>query len=413
MNSARLTPNRPIERAGATQVSPSGGDRRVRGSRRGSRRGSSQKRRSAHLVLAAAVWAGVSTAACGASTSGDGAGGAAGLDPQTSGGNGGLGGIGNAAGGSSGGTSLAAAGGNPESTSSEATPQASCTSFSTPVQVGQAAPAALSSLSGLVASRSQPSVLFAHPDRSGTIFFAINEAGDRLQSYTLAGYTSTDLEDISVGPGQAPASAARPSPASLKTLYLGDIGDNTARSGTGAGRANIAILRFDEPTVTEPGTVTDISIANFDLLRLTYPDRPHDAESLAVDPTTGEVLIVTREADGSAYVFSAPATLSTSTTTVLTLLGQIQLGVTTGANAADISPSGKQLLIRTYQSALLYTRESVSTPWATVLTTAPVSLPVAAETQSEGVTFSADGMAWLSSGEAKPAIYRANALCAP
>lgn len=277
---------------------------------------------------------------------------------------------------------------------------APCSDFLPPVAVGHAEPALLSTLSGLVASRSQVGVFLAHPDRSGPVIFALNQSGTLLRELRLSGATTTDCEDIAIGPG----------PQSPNTVYLGDIGDNAARSGSGEGRAEIQILRFAEPTIPAKATGAAAElITDWQSLRFSYPDRPHDAESLAIDPHTGEIVIITREANGSAFVFSAPGSTAAETPTVLTAIAQIAVGAS-GANAADISPTGDRALIRTYAAAWLYQRNP-SDSLAMLFSSPPLSLPVANEAQSEGATFGADGRSWFSSGEADPTIYRAESPC--
>ena len=61
-------------------------------------------------------------------------------------------------------------------------------------------------------------------------------------------------------------------------------------------------------------------------------------------------------------------------------------------------------------AALLFVRAPGAT-WATAFATSPRMLPVANEAQSEGATFGADGLSWLSSGEVDPTIYEGRASC--
>jgi hypothetical protein len=274
-----------------------------------------------------------------------------------------------------------------------------CVNFAQPVAVGKAEPPLLSTLSGLVASRAQPGVLYANADRSGARFYALTKAGRTLGDYTLTGLTATDWEDVAIGPG----------PAAGSYLYFGDVGDNAARPGAGAGRAEIQVIRLPEPTVSLTQAATPQNVTGWQRLRFTYPDRPHDCESLLVDPKTGELLIFTREGDGSAVVFQAPASTPPDTPTVLTRLVALQVGGL-GANAGDISPTGDRALIRTYERALLFVR-APGASWAATFATMPHLLPVANEAQSEGATFGADGLSWLSSGEVDPTIYEGRATC--
>ena len=81
-----------------------------------------------------------------------------------------------------------------------------------------------------------------------------------------------DFEDLSAGPC-----------GDERCLYVGDIGDNAAR------RDAITVYRLIDPNHPGPGqTLTQRP----ERLILSYPDGPTDAEGLAVDPRTGDVLII-------------------------------------------------------------------------------------------------------------------------
>ena len=274
-----------------------------------------------------------------------------------------------------------------------------CVEFGAPKSVGKAEAAALSTLSGLVASREQPGVLYANPDRSGARFFALDKAGHTLVEFTLEGASSTDCEDIAIGPGPKPGSY----------LHLGDIGDNAARPGTGAGRKEIRVLRVPEPAVELEQKSASKALGEWQELRFVYPDRPHDSETLMVDPANGDYLIVTREQDGSAVVFRGAASAAGDAPTELERLVSLEVGAS-GANAGDISPNGDRALIRSYEAALLFVH-APGQSWAEVFAAKPQQLLVANEVQSEGATFGADGKSWLSSGESDPTIYEATATC--
>ncbi|HWA71846.1 MAG TPA: hypothetical protein VG937_05925 [Polyangiaceae bacterium] len=301
--------------------------------------------------------------------------------------------------GGAGGVSTAGASSAGTSSGGAAGAATACVDFAAPVALGKAEPSTLSTLSGLVASRAQPGVLYAHADRSGPRFFALTKAGHALGDFSLTGVQATDWEDCAIGPG----------PAAGSYLYFGDIGDNTARPGTGSGRAEIQVYRVREPTVSLTQTSTQQNIADFQRMRFTYPDRPHDSETLMIDPANGDYIIVTREADGSAVVFQAPGSTPPDMPKVLSRLASFQIGAE-GANAGDISPTGDRALVRSYEAALLFVRAPGAT-WATAFGTMPRSLLVANEAQSEGATFGADGRSWLSSGEVDPTIYEAKATC--
>jgi hypothetical protein len=152
-------------------------------------------------------------------------------------------------------------------------------------------------------------------------------------------------------------------------------------------------------------------VSGSQVLRFTYPDGAHNAETLMVDPVTGDILIVTKETSGISGVFSAPGSTPVDTPTALMRVAMIQFqgsGTAIQAGGGDISPTGDRVLVRTYNSIRLWPRAAT---WMATFAATPVTLPSPTEPQSEGLTFSADGRAWLSSGEQAAAIYQANATC--
>jgi hypothetical protein len=259
----------------------------------------------------------------------------------------------------------------------------------------------LNELSGLVASRAQPGVLFVHAD-SGAVprFLAIDTTGKQLGAYTLANAASTDWEDVSLGPG----------PDGKAYLFFADIGDNGVRDGT-TPRAQIQVYRVPEPSVSLSQSSQNVTLSDWDVLRFVYPDAPHDAETLMIDPVTSDLVIVTRELDGNSSVFRAPANTPVNSESALQKVTNIQFG-TSGkaatATAGDFSPNGDRVLIRTYTAVLLWQRAATL---AATFAIKPLALPSATEPQGEALGFSADGESWFSAGELSDSLYQAKSTC--
>lgn len=280
-----------------------------------------------------------------------------------------------------------------------------CLVFGQPEKIGDIESTALRELSGLVASRTQPGVYYAHADSGdGARLVAIDDTGRTLASLTLAGVTAIDWEDIAWGPG----------PDGSGVLLVGDIGDNAARTGTGTPRSEIQVYRLPEPEIStlQPGGEQTVSGAQ--RLRFTYPDQAHDAEVLMVDPITGDIVIVTKETSGASLVFRAPADTPPEQPTRLEAIATLSFG-TPGANSAlvtagDISPSGDRIILRTYTAIWLWSRPA-GTTLAQALSAVPTELPSPVEPQGEGLTFSADGRAWLSAGEQDSSLYQGLEAC--
>src|SRR4051794_23165007 len=155
---------------------------------------------------------------------------------------------------------------------------------STPQQVGTATDSRLKEVSGVVQSRAHPNVLWVHNDSGDTArMFAIQRNGTMIREYALAGADAIDWEDVALFPG---------SNGGRDALYFGDIGDNAKA------RAYITIYAIDEP---DPATETTTSAVHSQ--RLLYPDGPHDAEAMFVDPATRDLFIVTKELSGASVVY--------------------------------------------------------------------------------------------------------------
>jgi hypothetical protein len=204
---------------------------------------------------------------------------------------------------------------------------------------------------------------------------------------------------------------------STRSLYLGDIGDN------GAQRPEIVVYRVVEPRVA--GVAAEaLSITDVERLTLRYPDRPHDAEVLLVDPVSRDLFIVTKEG-GNSLVFRAPGpALQADAAITLEQAGRIDFSQLTSesvipsdapplargggqlATAGDISPSGSAIAIRTYSTVWVWPRADGQSV-ADALAGPPCEAPAAIEPQGESIAFTADGLGFVTISEgANPLINR-------
>jgi hypothetical protein len=286
-------------------------------------------------------------------------------------------------------------------------PGAICLEFGPPRQVGAIQERKLFELSGLAASRAHPGILYAHGDSgSKARLFAIDTEGTVRADYRLPGIERTDWEDIAVGPG----------PGGGPSVFVGDIGDNGARKNDRPARAEIQIVRFAEPALPDPGVEEKQIISEAAVLRFQYPDHAHDAETLMLDPLTGDLLIVTKDGSGRSSVFRAAGAAASAPGEVVILerVADLSLGSpgtpSARATAGDISPTGDRVLLRTYGSILLWPRPP-GRSLADVFATAPRHLIQPAQAKGEAIAFTADGRSWFAAGEADPALYRADQTC--
>jgi hypothetical protein len=278
--------------------------------------------------------------------------------------------------------------------SSRALLAAVCDGTATVTDAGTLTSSATTELSGIAASRANPGVWWVHNDSGDSArVFAISDTGSVLATVELDGAPAPDWEDIAVGPSDDGVAGSA-------TVYVGDIGDN------GRSRSSIAVYRFAEPEVdaTTPDATIDVPA---DRLTLTYPDGPHDAEALLVDPGTGDLVIVTKDwtLRGHSNVYRAPAGLAAGSSTVLELVAELELPVGTLVTAADVSPDASVVALRSYGGIALYPRPAGQPVWAAFDET-PCDGPRPMELQGEAIAFSADGASYATIAEgASPTLH--------
>lgn len=284
-------------------------------------------------------------------------------------------------------------------------PSGTCAAVAPGIQLGALSSNEMNETSGLAASRAQPDLLWANND-SGDIarVFAISTAGTLRGEFRLADATFIDAEDMAMGPG--PAGVAG------DWIYVADIGDNVAGMG-GDGHDRVVIYRFPEPVVAAAGGDGDgapdaVTIAAWEALPMVYPDEPHNAETLLVDPRTGDIYVVTKEGGGISTVFRAAAPLVPGETTTLEAVATLRFGSDQApgsgilATGGDISPTGDAILIRTYGSMLWWPRAPGQSV-AAALSGHAVEAPLTPGGQGETVAFAGDGGGYYTINEGEGA----------
>jgi hypothetical protein len=198
----------------------------------------------------------------------------------------------------------------------------------------------------------------------GDVVWTNNDSGDAAVVYGVDARTGRTVEKTEYAGSVSDVEAI--APGSHGTIWAGDIGDNQAR------RDDVAVYRVT------PGHDGDAPA-----YPLVYPDRPHNAEALLVQPRTQRVFVVTKSVFGGT-VFVAPAHLREGHDNRLRQFARVAGLVTDGT----FFPDGRHVLLRTYGTASVYTFpafELVGT----------VTLP--AQPQGEGISVSDDGRVLVSS----------------
>ena len=252
----------------------------------------------------------------------------------------------------------------------------------------------LDEVSGVVASRAHPPNLWVHNDSGGEpAVTLITPVGASLGTYTLTGATNVDWEDIAIGPGPK---------RDTSYLYLADIGDNASA------RDPVVVYRVPEPADAPDGSGRTLS--GVETISLRYPDQPVDAESLIVDPLSGDLFVIDKEyTSGIGKVFRAPKsrladgadiTLDEVASFTVPAEDPGSAGLLPGTiiTGADVAPDGTAGLVRTYSQVLAFVRPT-GAPLAAAFGVDPCSAPAAAERQGEAVGFAADGTSYFTISE--------------
>ncbi|MFT5458553.1 MAG: hypothetical protein ACI9K2_005060 [Myxococcota bacterium] len=265
--------------------------------------------------------------------------------------------------------------------------QARCPGTSAPTEPGFVDAPALIEVSGLVASRDNPGVLWVHNDAGdGPYLYALDEDGTLLGRWEVDGAEPRDWEDLAIG--SDPETGAG-------VLYIGDIGDNAES------RDSIQVFRVPEPRIGGPGDGVTEAAAT---LTLTYPERAYDAETLLLDPVTDDLVVVTKSYEGDTRVFRKAAPHADGDVEELILVAELDFdsaplsgGATTGG---DISPLGDAIVIRTYRSEAYLWRRDQAVPLADAFTDQrPCAIALPSEGQGESIGFGADGAGLWSISE--------------
>ncbi|MGI9649009.1 MAG: hypothetical protein ACR2OI_10860 [Acidimicrobiia bacterium] len=258
-----------------------------------------------------------------------------------------------------------------------------CSELWEPQQTGNVDSDELDEISGAAVSRDHADVIWVHNDSGNDAeVFAIDATGTELGRVSLPDLSARDWEDMALGPGPDP---------DRDYLYLADIGDNR---GT---RDEVSIHRIPEP---DP----DIDAApGGETLLVTYPAGPTEAETLLVDPVSGDMLIVGKAISGQTPVHEIPGTVDWSLPHEASYLGEIGLGTFAVATGGDVGVN--VILIRTYDEVFMWERRP-GEGLAAGLSSPRCRVASVNETQGEAIALTPDETSFytISEGEHQPIL---------
>jgi hypothetical protein len=268
--------------------------------------------------------------------------------------------------------------------------------YGPPTQITTIKNGSITESSGLVASRTLPGAYWTHNDSGdGPFIYAFNTRGESLAVFRVTGANARDWEDISAGPGPQP---------NRSYLYIGDIGDNNAA------RSEIVVYRVLEPDLKTANRNSSknrpLATETAEAIRLTFPDGKHDAETLLIHPSTGNLYIMTKVAFANPVVYEASAPLNTAKPITMKRIGEVRVpsifgGAITGGS---VSPDGRRVAFcdyfQGYEMVLPASSKNFDDIWKQTMT----GFDLGKRKQGESIAYRLDGNALLATSEKEPAV---------
>ncbi|GAA2072137.1 hypothetical protein GCM10009821_07720 [Aeromicrobium halocynthiae] len=218
--------------------------------------------------------------------------------------------------------------------------------------------------SGLALSTDDPDLAYTVNDSGNTdaVYAVELSSGAIVGVTTISGTDWVDTEALALHDG---------------TLWVADVGDNAGV------RDEVTLYSLDEPG---RGDSTVAPRRH----RLQHPGGPVDVESLAVDPTSGRMLLVTKQLLEGSLLALAPDPPVEEVTT----LDEVGISTLSLATDAAWTPDGRHLVVRNYGEAQVLDPDS-----GDVVTT--FALPE--QEQGETLAVAADGGSIVIGTEGRPA----------
>ncbi len=263
-----------------------------------------------------------------------------------------------------------------------------------PKMTGSIADHEIDESSGLIASKCQPGVLWTHNDSGDEAFvYALAPSGTKLGTWRVPGAKNIDWEDI----------AGYKDNSGKCFIYIGEIGDNDAK------RAEHIVYRIREPRVTpddanstraEPRQAEPAEIVRF-----TYPDGNHDAETLMVNPKTADIYVMSKRMSGPSGVYRIKGNFVSGSSVKAEKVADVSMpaipnGYVTGG---DISPDGRRVIISDYSAGYEFVMPDGSSNFDDIWKQEPETVDLGKRKVGESVCYSPDGNAIYASSEGKGA----------
>ncbi|MFM7855510.1 MAG: hypothetical protein ACKO96_27190 [Flammeovirgaceae bacterium] len=235
----------------------------------------------------------------------------------------------------------------------------------------------LEEASGLVESVAHPNHFWTMNDSGhpAEVFLIDNKAQIQL-TCKLKGIDNRDFEDITIGDGPVEGK---------KYIYVADIGDNLEKYDVKL------IYRFVEPSSI---TNQEMTITEFDTLKVKLEDRVRDTEAIFIDPLLNDMYLVSKREDSvRLYQIAQPFVNDTLIAKPIAILPFHKIV------AASITADGQELLLKDYDH-VYYWKNKERLSISKLLQTKPAILAYERERQGEAICWANDGKGYYTLSEA-------------
>lgn len=264
--------------------------------------------------------------------------------------------------------------------------------YSAPEIIAKVRSADIIESSGLAASGCQQGVLWTHNDSGDDAYiFALGLNGDSLGTWKVGNAENIDWEDI----------ASYKDRTGKCSIYIGEIGDNKRQ------RHGHAVYRIAEPVVsdaTKSSTKRNpLTIDAFEAIRFVYPDFEQDAETLMVEPKSGNIYVVTKRVSGPAGVYRLKPNFGATEPQIADKVTELSVpaipnGFVTGG---DISPDGRRMVICDYAQAYEWSLPENSSQFDEIWSQTPSLIDLGKRNTGESVCYSDNGNSIFATSEGR------------
>ena len=166
------------------------------------------------------------------------------------------------------------------------------------------------------------------------------------------------------------------------------------------------MYRVLEPVVSDGGPLPPtLTLEGVERLEFRYPDGGHNAETIMVDPQSGDIYVVAKSGTGVSPVFRARSPFAVGERTTMELVTTLVFGVTpliggSETTGGDFSPDGGLIAIRAYDAVHLW-RRPLGRTVDEAFASEPCDAPHVDEPQGEAICFDAAGAGYYTLSEGR------------